>query len=258
MKKNIILIVLLASSFTCFAQNTDSFEKFDIGPFEVMDEDHNYRLREGVTIPEYFSLKRPMGKNTFQTDIFFSLPGIGTVNTYGIDFVWKKKISDRCFLNIGIAAAIPSAKANILIFKRDSYEDNPSIVQDATASSIVSCYFGVPVSLEYILGRNSIVSGYFGFGLTPGMYFNGILDADIPYAYQADPADKNKKLNYSRSGFFLAPRIDLGIYAPIGRHYLRAGILLEYKIDLTDTQFQNRFKYGIGCFMPGMSIGLAF
>jgi len=250
MKKNILLIVLLAASFTGFAQNTDSFDKFDIGPFEVMDEDHNYRLRDGISLPEYFMFKRPMGKNTFQTDIFFSLPGVGTVSTYGIDFVWKRKVSDRWLLNIGIAAAIPIAKANVLVFKRESYEDNPSIEKE-TASSVVSYYFGIPVTLEYICGTNSLVSGYFGFGLTPGIYFNGALDADIP--------DEDKKLNnYSKSGFFLAPRVDLGIYAPIGKNYLRAGILLEYKVDLTDTQVKNRFKYGIGCFMPGMSIGLAF
>jgi len=247
MKRCVLSIVLLAASFVGFAQNTDTFRKFDLGPFEVVDEDYNYRVRDGVNIPEYFDLKRPMGKNSFQADLFFGLRGGADVNTYGIDFVWKRRISDSWFLNLGIAAAIPGAKScsPVVTVQESGEKDIPMSL------SMVSCYLGVPITLEYMWGRNSIVSGYFGFGLTPGMCCIGALGV------------KNEKTgsseNYSDLVPFLAPGVDLGFYAPAGKHYLRAGILLEYKIAFAkDTKVGDMFKCGIGNFMPGLSFGLVF
>jgi len=241
------IIALLAVSFVGFSQDTDSFRKFDVGPFEVVDEDYNYRLRDGVNIPEYFDLKRTLEKNSFQTGVFFSLPGAGTVSTYGIGFVWKRKILDNWFLNTGISAAIPSAKSAALLYISTEIEKE-------TPSSVVSFYFGIPVSIEYMCGGNSLLSCYFSFGLTPGGYFNGAFKADIPSA-GGSPLTKDL---YFRPGFFLAPRADIGAYIPAGRNYVRAGILLEYKIDLTDSNVTNRFRYGIGCFMPGIDLSFVF
>lgn len=246
MKGCILSIVLLTASLVGLAQNTDTFRKFDIGPFEVLDEDNNYRLRDGVNIPEYFELKRPMGKNSFHADLFVGLRGGADVNTYGIDFIWKRNLFDCWFLNLGISAAIPSAKSCTPVI-----DAAPVNREDALSLSMVSCYLGVPVTLEYMWGKNSIVSGYFDFGLTPGMCFIGALGI------------KNEKFdaseNYADYSLFMAPRVDLGFYAPVGRHYLRAGILVEYKIAFAkDSTVGNMFKCGIGCFMPGLSLGLVF
>jgi len=246
MKKSILTILLLTASFICFSQNIDNFKKFDVGPFEVIDEDNNYRLRDGVSIPEYFELKKPMDVNSFQIDIFFSLPGIVNVNTYGVDFIWKRKISDNWFVNAGIEAAFPSAKSNGFVLRQGG--DEP-VIEKCAVSSVSSYYLGIPVTLEYVWGKKKILSGYFGFGLTPGGYSNGAIKADV---------EGVKKEQYTKFGFFLAPRVDLGFYAPAGRNYFRAGILLEYKADLTDSNVENRFMYGIGCFMPGINLGLVF
>lgn len=248
MKKSLLSVALLAASLICFSQNRDGFKKFDVGPFEVIDEDNNYRLRDGVNIPEYFEFKTPMDQNSFQIDVFFNLPGVcKDVNTYGFDFVWKRKISENWFVNGGIAAAFPTAKSALLFYQK--IDGKRTITETDGLSSLKSFYVGIPVSLEYIWGKNRLVSGYFGFGLTPGYYGNGAFDAEL-YGVA-------EKL-YVKYGYFLAPRVDLGFYAPVGRTYIRAGLLIEYKIDLTDRNVENRFKYGIGKFMPGINVGLVF
>jgi len=245
MKRYVLSIVLLTVSFIGFAQNTDTFKKFDVGPFEVVDEDNNYQLRDGVNILEYFELKRQVEKNSFQTDLFFGLRGEADVNTYGIDFIWKRRISDSWFLNSGISAAIPGAKScSPVVAVQGNKKDTLSL-------SMVSCYLGVPITLEYMWGRNSIVSGYFGFGLTPGISCIGALRV------KNEKTDKSE--NYSDLAPFLAPRVDLGFYAPVGKHYLRAGILLEYKIVFAkDKKMEDMFKCGVGNFMPGVNFGLVF
>jgi len=254
MKKSALLIIaLLAASFAGFSQDTASFRKFDVGPFEVVDEDYNYRLRDGMNIPEYFGFRRTLEKNSFQAGLFFSLPCTGKVSTYGIGFVWKRKILDNWFLNTGVSAAIPSAKSVNLLYRDNGGGSSPEIEKE-TSSSVVSVYFGIPISIEYMCGGNSLLSYYFSFGLTPGGYFNGAFKADV---YFGDgswlPKDR-----YFRPGFYLAPRADAGVYIPVGKYYVRTGILLEYKIDLTDSNVRNRFKYGIGCFMPGIDLSFVF
>lgn len=246
MKKiSLSIIALLAASFAAFSQDTVTFKKFDIGPFEVVDEDYSYRLRDGVDIPEYFGLKKPFEKNTFQVGLFFSLPGARAVSTYGIDFTWKRKLRDKWFLNVGASAAVPSARAGVY--------DN-GVIKDGISSHTVSLYLGVPVSAEYMCGTNSLLSCYFSLGLTPGGYFNGAFKADVQFA-DGDPMPQD---DYRRPGFFLAPRADAGVYIPIGGHYVRAGIHFEYKIDLTDSNVEDRFRYGIGRFLPAIDLGFVF
>jgi len=224
-----------------------------VGPFEVVDEDYNYRLRDGVNVPEYFGLKGTLEKNSFQAGIFFSLPGAGKVSTYGIGFVWKRKILDNWFLNTGVSAAIPSARSVNLFYRKNDVDGSPEIANE-TPFSVVSFYFGIPVSIEYMRGSNSLLSYYFSFGLTPGGYLNGAFKADV---YFGDGSRMSKDC-YFRPGFYLAPRADAGVYIPVGKYYVRAGILLEYRIDLTDSNVRNRFKYAIGYFMPGIDLSFVF
>jgi len=248
MKKGILSIVLMTASLVGSAQNTDTFRKFDVGPFEVVDEDNNYRLRDGVNIPEYFGLKKQMGKNSVQADLFLGMRGDVDVNTYGIDLLWKKRISGSWFLNIGVTAAVPSAKSNKFV---DEKSIGTKTVKDTMSLSVKSCYLGVPITLECVWGKNSLVSGYFGFGVTPGICFIGALGVENEKF--------NKSENYADRSLFLAPRVDLGIYAPAGKHYVRAGILLEYKIPIAgESKVKDMFKCGIGSLMPGVSLGMVF
>lgn len=205
MKKiHLSIIALFAASFAGFSQNADTFRKFDVGPFEVVDEDYNYRLRDGINIAEYFELRKPLGKNTFQAGIFFSLPGAKAVSTYGIDFIWKRKLRDKWFLNVGASAAVPSARSGV-------YDDK--VIKDGVSSHTVSLYFGVPVSVEYMCGTNTLLSCYFSLGLTPGGYFNGAFKADV---LQSSGIVMDQK-TYLKPGFFLTPRADAGIYVPVGK-----------------------------------------
>lgn len=253
MKKTILSFALLASSFIGFSQNTDDFKKFDIGPFEVIDQDHNYRLRDGVNIPEYFELKTPMKKNSFQVDLFTSLPGVGSAWTYGVDFIWKRKISDCWFLNLGLESAVPKAKYGN-IYEEKTVQDGEDVytMKQVDNFTITSCYFGIPVTLEYVFGKNSLASGFLGFGVTPAWYHLGGLKADVKDKYDLDVK------NFDKRGCYVAPRVEVGLYVPAGKYHIRAGLSAEYRIDVTDRNVKARFSKCIGDFVPGVNLGLVF
>lgn len=246
MKKFFSVIALLALSVSGYAQDVDNFE---VGPYEVDYKgsgDYKFRLRKGVDLYEYFGLKKDTTiqvtetpsspiKGAFQLNALMSLPYYtpnGTSNVWGVDGAWKQMIGQKLYFNAGLFVGISVGKYGEAYKKYKDWKDGP---YKETLFEI-----GVPLSIELSnLDRNKS-SLYGSIGVVPTFYTGG-----------KDPAGESK------SGIFVAPRIDFGGYLPVGKQLVRLGGFFQYDINCSAGDY-DIFKERIGRSFIGGNIGLVF
>ena len=246
MKKFLSLVAFLTFSVTGFAQDVDNFE---VGPYEVDYKgsgDYKFRLRKGVDLYEYYGLKKDTTiqvvktqpspiKGAFQLNAFMSLPRYvanGTSNVFGIDGAWKQRIGNQVYFNAGLSIALSIGKYG------EAYKN----YKDWKDGSLSETMFeiGVPLSIELCNLDCKKATLYGGIGVVPTFYTGGKDEAGD-----------------SKSGLFVAPRIDVGGYLPIGKQLVRIGGFAQYDINCSSGDY-DIFKERIGRFFVGANIGLVF
>ena len=244
MKKFFSLIALLTISMVGLAQVVENFE---VGPYEVDYRgpgDYNFRLRDGIDLYEYFSLEKdttitvvepPTSPVTsaFQVCVSMSVPrrveNDGTSNVFGIDGTWKKQVIKHIYFNAGMSIALSIGRYG------KSYSDYKDWENEKLSETMFEV--GVPLSLEWCNLDRKKASLYGGIGIVPTFYAGG----------------KDKTGN--KSGLFIAPRIDLGGYLPIGKQLVRIGGFFQYDINCSAGDY-DIFKIRIGRAFIGGNIGL--
>ena len=246
MKKFFSLVAFLTISVTGFAQDVDNFE---VGPYEVDYKgsgDYKFRLRKGVDLYEYFGLKKDTTiqvvdaptspiKGAFQLNVFMSIPRFvvnGVSNVWGIDGAWKQKIGQQLYFNAGLSVALSIGKYGEAYQNYNDWEDGDF--------SETMLEIGVPLSVELCNLDRKKATMYGGIGVVPTFYTGGKDEAGD-----------------SKSGLFIAPRIDIGGYLPIGKQLVRLGGFAQYDINCSGGDY-DIFKERIGRFFIGANIGLVF
>lgn len=232
MKRIVFLGAFLASSFIGFAQNVDNFE---VGPYEVDYRgagDYKFRLRKGIDLYEYFELKKdtivnvvaeksfPV-KNAFQLGLSVAAPRyIANSNSY--------------VMTVGVDGEWKQKIANKLYF-------NGGLLATLTFSSFGTMpQLGIPLSLE-ISNVDRIKASLFGaIGIVPTFYANA--------------KDKNDE---SKSGIFIAPKLEVGAYVPTGGTILRFGGYLSYP-EFNCSGGDDVIKERFGRLFVGVNLGLVF
>lgn len=246
MKKILSLVAFLTLSVGGFAQDVDNFE---VGPYEVDYKgsgDYKFRLRKGVDLYEYFGLKKDTTiqvvevptspiKGAFQLNAFMSIPRYvvnGTSNVWGVEGGWKQKIGQQLFFNAGLSVAMSFGKYGEYYKSYKDWEDGNF--------SETMFEIGVPISLELSKLDRKKASMYGGIGVVPTFYSGG--------------KDENGE---SKSGLYVAPRIDVGGYLPVGNQLVRLGGFAQYDINCSGGDY-DIFKERIGRLFIGANIGLVF
>ena len=224
MKRILFLGALLMLSFVGFAQNVENFE---VGPYEVDYKgagDYKFRFRKGVDLYEYFGLKRD---TTIQT---IEVPNSPVKGAFQLNVAMS--MPRYHYYGWGINGAWKQQIGTQLYF-------NGGLSANLlTGSSDPIFEVGLPLSVELCnLDRNK-ASMYCGAGIVPTFYVGG-----------------KDEVNESKSGFFIAPRIDVGGYFPIAMKLIRLGAFLQYNINCTGGD-HNIYKEQIGRFFIGANIGI--
>lgn len=247
MKFYFSILVLLAISLGGYAQVVENFE---VGPYEVDykgDGDYKFRLRKGVDLYEYFGLKKDTTivvaektatpiKHAIQVNAFLSIPRYldnGTSNVWGIDGSWKQKIGNKLYYNAGLSLGLSFGKYG------DAYKHYKDYDPKEGKFTETMFELGIPLSIEWTNLNDKKAALYGGIGLVPTIYF-GAKDA----------------AGDSKSGFLIAPRIDVGGYLPIKKIPVRLGFFAQYNINCASGE--NLFKERIGRFFIGANVGLLF
>lgn len=246
MKKFFSLVAFLTISVSGFAQDVDNFE---VGPYEVDYKgsgDYKFRLRKGVDLYEYFGLKKDTTiqvvdaptspiKGAIQLNAFMSIPRFvvnGVSNVWGIDGAWKQRIGQQFYFNAGLSVALSIGKYGEAYQNHKDWEDGNF--------SETMFEIGIPLSVELCNLDHKKATMYGGIGVVPTVYAGGKDEAGD-----------------SKSGLFIAPRIDIGGYLPIGKQLVRLGGFAQYDINCSGGDY-DIFKERIGRFFIGANIGLVF
>lgn len=244
MRKLLILEMFLLAAVTGYAQNVDHFE---VGPYEVDyrgEGDFKYRLKKDIDLYRYYSLQKDtviqnvdnIGvsvNNGIQVSLSLMMPRYtpnSCSNVFGIDGQWKQRITNGVYFSGGLLLAMSFCE-----YGNYWKEENENLFE-----------VGVPLSIEFADINNKHASLYAGIGITPTFYG----------AAKEITAIDGKTVG-GKSGLFIAPRIDIGGYIPVGNILIRLGGFLQYNINCSkDDNDNNVFKDRIGrCFL-GANIGL--
>lgn len=249
MQKALILGLFLMAAVTGHAQDVDHFE---VGPYEVDyrgEGDFKYRLKKDVNLYKYYGLKKDtviqnvdnIGvsvNNGIQVSLSLMMPRYtpnSCSNVFGIDGQWKQRIANGVYFNAGL-----SLEMMFCNYGEHWGHESESLFE-----------IGVPLSIEFANVNKKKASLYAGIGIVPTFYG---ATKDI------DPTPKNNQNKDNvggKSGLFIAPRIDIGGYIPVGNTLIRLGGFLQYNINCSkDDNDNDVFKDRIGrCFL-GANIGL--
>lgn len=246
MKKFFSLVAFLTITVAGYAQDVDNFE---VGPYEVDYKgsgDYKFRLRKGVDLYEYFGLKKDTTiqvvdapalpiKGAFQLNAFMSIPRFvvnGVSNVWGIDGAWKQKMGQQLYFNAGLSVALSIGKYG------EAYQNYKDWEEGNFSETMFE--IGVPLSVELCNLDRKKATMYGGIGVVPTFYTGGKDEAGD-----------------SKSGLFIAPRIDIGGYLPIGKQLVRLGGFAQYDINCSGGDY-DIFKERIGRFFIGANIVLVF
>lgn len=244
MKKVLILGLFLVVAVTGFAQNVDHFE---VGPYEVDyrgEGDFKYRLKKDIDLNKYFGFQKDtviqhIGSadapivHGIQINLSFMTPrytpNSGT-NVFGIDGQWKQRIVNGVYFNGGLSLAMSFCKYGIYW-----NDENESFFE-----------VGVPLSVEFSQINKNHATLYAGIGVTPTYYGS-----------TKEIKATDGKIVGGKSGLFIAPRIDIGGYIPVGKTLVRLGGFIQYNINTSkDDNDNDVFKDRIGRCFIGANIGL--
>lgn len=244
MRKLLISGLFLLAYGVGYAQNVDHFE---VGPYEVDyrgEGDYKSRLKKGIDLYEYYGFKKdtvvqrveeaavPVN-HSIQVNLSFMLPRYtpnSASNVFGIDGQWKQRLADGVYFNGGLSLSMSFCKYGT--YWNNEYESLFEI--------------GVPLSVELSNIDRKHASLYVSIGITPTFYGS-----------TKEIESTDGFIVGGKSGFFIAPRIDVGGYIPVGNTLVRLGGFLQYNVNCSkDDNDKDIFKERIGrCFL-GANIGL--
>ena len=244
MKKLLLVTSMLLS--IGFAKAQDVVDDFNVGPYEVYYKgqgDVNFRLKKGVDLYEYFGLKKDTIIQVSEAKpeplkhgvelSFFGETGMYRCArysmVYGLEGAWKQRIANKTYFNGGISLGYASTTIT------DRKEDIMEI--------------GVPLSIEMANLNSKKATLYGSIGVSPTYYST----MSAKYLNALEGAGNPKKY----SGLYIAPRVELGGYIPVGKQIVKVGVNWRYKINCS-TKDYNLYQMIVGRTFIGANIGIIF
>lgn len=274
MRKLIAFVLFVLVSTAGMAQDVDNFE---VGPYEVEYKgpgDFKSRLRRDVDLYKYYNLKKdtvinvskqptePV-KGAFLLNVSMSLSRYitnGTSNVFGVDGGWKQAIGKNMYFNAGLLLALSFG----------SYGDHWQRVYgsewNSNKSALKETMFeiGIPLSIEFGKVDYKKPTMFASIGVTPTLYTGakGLKNkkekaASGSTAEAKADGDFRGMENETKSGLYVAPKLEIGGYLPIGGQLVRMAGFMQYDINCSKGDF-DVFKKRIGRLFLGASIGLVF
>ena len=277
MKQLLIICALLSGLLSGFAQS--EIDNFNVGPYTVDyngQGDVKYRLRDNINLYEFFDLQRDTTVITLANEIplkhAIEIGGYIGANRYAskeiyLNGVWKQLVAKNLYFNGGLSIGFDLTKSGKVT--RNMFE------------------FGIPLQIELGKLNHQYASLYGMFGITPTFYTtmkaegenaplviskdkSGHIDepevspkktnaADNITAPETpiDTDDVPHKANLKKSGFLIAPMLELGGNIPVKGTILRIGVYAKYKINCTTGDF-DVYKETAGRMFLGAKIGVIF
>lgn len=242
MKKILLVISMLFCISYVNAQNEG--DDFNVGPYEVYYKgqgDVNYRIRKGVDLYEYFGLKKDTVIQVSEAKpeplkhgvelSFFGETGMYRCArysmVYGLEGAWKQRIANKIYFNGGLSFGY--ASTTISNIKEDIME------------------IGVPLSVELANLNSKKATLYGSVGLSPTYY------RTMSAKYINVPEGTAYPQKYS--GLYIAPRIELGGYIPVGKQIIKVGVNWRYKINCSNKDYDLYYQI-VGRTFIGANIGV--
>ncbi len=254
-KKTLLFIMCAIAVLTGLAQNAEP-DTLVVGPYFV---DYygpgDYNVFQRIDPYEYFKIKkdtvinvvRPESeplKSAFQVGIFMALPRyvvLGASNVFGLEGAWKMRLSQQIYFNAGVSFSLSMGKYHMHSYKGSVMEYNNEFKE--TVMEI-----GVPISIEFTKLDRKKASLFAGIGVVP-TFFTG--------AEGEMGKDYNTEDNDSKSGFYVAPRIEVGGYVPVGGKLVRIGGFYQNNLNCTPGDY-DVYKNRIGRGHVGAKAALVF
>ena len=258
-KKILLLSLCAVAALTALAQTSEP-DSFEVGPYNIDYYgvgDFNYQLKKGIDLYDFFRLKKdtvvnvvesttePV-KNAFQIGVFMALPRyvvLGESNVFGLEGAWKMRLSQQVYFNAGLSFGARMGK-----FHRHTYDVNKSTMVYDNEFKETVMEIGVPISIEFTKLDRKKASLFGSIGVVPTFYTG---------AQGENGDDYNTEDNDSKSGFYVAPRLEIGGYIPVGGRLIRIGGFYQNNLNCTPGDY-DVYKNRIGRGHVGAKIGLAF
>lgn len=260
MIKKILLISLCAvAALTALGQSSEP-DSFEVGPYKVDYYgvgDVNYQLKKDIDLYKYFKLKKdtvinvvepatePL-KRAFQISAFMALPRYvvcGASNVFGLEGAWKLGLSQQVYFNAGLSFGVRMGK-----YHRHTYDAKKDCIVNDNEFKETVMEIGVPISIEFTRLDRKKASLFGSIGVVP-TFFTG--------AQGENGNDYNTEDNDSKSGFYVAPRIEIGGYIPVGGKLIRIGGFYQNNLNCTPGDY-DVYKNRIGRGHVGAKMGIVF
>ncbi len=168
---------------------------------------------------------------------------LGASNVFGLEGSWKLGLSEQVYFNAGLSFGVRMGK-----FHRHTYDVNKnSMIYDNEFKETVM-EIGVPISIEFTKLDRKKASLFGSIGVVP-TFFTG--------AQGEMGKDYNTEDNDSKSGFYVAPRIEVGGYIPMGGKLVRIGGFYQNNLNCTPGDY-DVYKMRIGRGHVGAKAALVF
>ena len=257
-KAFLLALFCMVSSVVALAQSTEP-DYFEVGPYEVDyygQGDYHAQLKKGIDLYKYFNLKKdtvinvnqesePI-KNAFQISVFMALPRyviLGASNVFGLEGAWKLGLSQKTHLNAGLSFGFRTGE-----YHRHTLIDNSSKWNFDNTFKETVIEVGVPISIEFSNLNRKKASLYGSIGVVPTFYTG---------TQGQDGDDYNKGNDDSNSGFYVAPRLEVGGYIPAGGKLIRIGGFYQNNFNCSAGDY-DVYKNRIGRGHVGAMIGFVF
>lgn len=274
MKKLITVALFALASAAGMAQDVDNFE---VGPYEVEYKgpgDFKSRLRKDVDLYRYYNLKRDTVINAsmqstepvrgaFQLNVSMSLPRYvtnGTSNVFGIDGGWKQVIGKNVYFNAGLLLALSFGSYGG--YWQSIYGSEWNSNKGALKETMFEV--GIPLSIEFGKVDYKKPTMFASIGVTPTLYVGakGLKSktketASGSTATAKADGDFIGMENETKSGLYVAPKLEVGGYLPTGGPLVRMAGFMQYNVNCSKGDF-DVFKKRIGRLFLGASVGLVF
>jgi len=147
---------------------------------------------------------------------------------FGIDGTMKHRVANKTYLSYGLSFGY--AAVTTVALKEDLIE------------------IGIPLAIEWNDLNDKNATLYGGVGFVPTYY----LTANARYI--SDQEVENPK---TYSGIYIAPRLDFGVYIPVGKPIIKLGLTWRYKINCSTKEY-DVYREVIGRSFLGFNFGLIF
>lgn len=254
-KKRLLLAFCLVATLTGFAQISEP-DTLIVGPYFVDYYGRgDYNVFQRQKPEEYFGWKKdtvinvvepatdPV-KSAFQIGVFMALPRyvvLGASNVFGLEGAWKMRLSEKVYFGAGLSFGLRMGK-----FHRHTYHNNAMFYDNEFKETVME--IGVPIAFEFTKMDRKKASLFASIGVVPTLYTG---------AQGENGDDYNTEDNDSKSGLYVAPRIEIGGYIPVGGKLVRIGGFYQNNLNCTPGDY-DIYKNRIGRGHVGAKAALVF